>query len=859
MKKSIRRSFSIAMTLVYLLGFVLLPALGTDYYGGAGIAYASENTTMGGGDTNSGSSDDTGNSYDGGTNSGDDNGNGTDNSSGSDADSGDGEGTNNGNGEDTNNSDSNDINNGGECTCGECDVCTIGDVCNCGYCEDCNTNGLCTCGDCEVCNSDVVAVFEKAALLNEPIIKQRGAGTFRLKKMVNDEDIVSWLSNLELDENQISEILEDITFELYYSNIDGAKKGLATTCVIDSNNSMIISNEKVMDGWYLLCEDMGAIASTIFTQPEEGLRFYFYGSREYVIGNSNVFDYSSLYSIDNGYNYPGYRNLGYPGLNSDGDLFYIGVKNAETTYASFCANAGSKSFAGDNNNCSGYMVPKSFESIERTDNGGHSYETFVSALNYIYDTCGDLSAYKAMSSNRAITQTVVWVLLGAIDVNSDAFEATTLTEDEKAVVKSALYHGEAGYVGNARIVDLVYLTCPDHSAIGTFEFCQPQLVPIYGGQVSFVNTPKDKPNFAEIEINKVWENLEELGLDVDVANYLNTLLSFGEYRLGKKVVAPGTEINVMEILPEGTIELNGKDYIIEFVSVQINGEGTNEVNFVVESGEFYTITFNNKLVEVTTEADEYVTFTVEKVWQGDLAGFTPEELNEKLSFDGDFFGKVLGKGYEVISGTVINFKEVLLSWLSPDEKTQYTMLFVKVDITDEESSDVNDVNRSINKDTIITFYNELKVVVLGDTEDTNGTDDNETIEAINATEDQEEPNDPVTNNPGNNGSGGSSRGIVSTPVSQSADTVDIINAPTPLANVLGTPVIDEVIEVIDEEPPLASIALTTTEIADEEVPLAEMPQTGENNSLVSWIIGLFVSILLALALVSGIRKQYGLQ
>jgi len=184
------------------------------------------------------------------------------------------------------------------------------------------------------------------------------------------------------------------------------------------------------------------------------------------------FDYDAFYTIENGYGKGGYRisTLGYEGLNNLGDIFYIGVTNSKTgvTYDSFCANAGSEFFAGQGGlDCTGYYIGLPIDKL------GHdmSLADYLSALNYIADhSSGDLD------DERIVTQTVIWALLGAVDVESTAFDATYLTAAEKEFVVAAL---NAEGNGRGTIVDVVFMVCDKHDEGHDYSKCQPQIVPIY--------------------------------------------------------------------------------------------------------------------------------------------------------------------------------------------------------------------------------------------------------------------------------------------------------------------------------------------------------------------------------------------
>ena len=184
--------------------------------------------------------------------------------------------------------------------------------------------------------------------------------------------------------------------------------------------------------------------------------------------------------------------MGYPGLNGGGEIFPIAVINDDTgeVYASYCAHAGSQRFAGDNHlGCSGYLVAGKTMPGEED---ALDFASFIAAYNFIEDT------YGALDANRVITQTVTWVLLGAVDVDSPAFAAANLSADESAAVKAAYAAAIAGYAGEGTIVDLVYMLCenPRHD----YLYCQPQLVPVYGGEPSFNNIPKTFKGEGTLEV-----------------------------------------------------------------------------------------------------------------------------------------------------------------------------------------------------------------------------------------------------------------------------------------------------------------------------------------------------------------------
>jgi len=323
--------------------------------------------------------------------------------------------------------------------------------------------------------------------------------TLTFTKSVAGEPFYFWAEAQGLDPEALAGMM---SFELYKANEDGTAYSGAALATAELNLlcSGFTFEADFVTGWYAIVEALSAEGQKIFAAPSP---LYVY----VVVFDGNLavtaaaggagliltdFDYGAFYTIVNGYgrNYePDYiRTLGYPGLNNSGDFFYIGITDTLTgkEYASFCAHAGSKNFAGDHNStpekCYGYLVA---EEIEEGD-----YGDFLAAFNYIEDFYGNLD------DCRHITQTVIWALLGAVDISSDAFEATNLTGAQKEAIKAVMQAVQEGYTGKGTIVNLVYLVCENEEH--TFEYCQPQLVPIYK-KIVFINTAK---NPLKIAFNK---------------------------------------------------------------------------------------------------------------------------------------------------------------------------------------------------------------------------------------------------------------------------------------------------------------------------------------------------------------------
>ncbi|MDR2720461.1 MAG: hypothetical protein LBC03_06640 [Nitrososphaerota archaeon] len=315
-----------------------------------------------------------------------------------------------------------------------------------------------------------------------PQVASAADNGIRIEKTVNGVPFNDWLAGFPSDKQ--AEILSSISFELYAANGVNGVISYGTTLAegtIDANGDIHFPNlhpdvRSSSNSWYAVVEhfEPDSLAAELFTNANP-LYIHLHN------GEITDFDYDAFYIIDNGY-YQGCPNLNYVDdlnlLNQNGQFFPIHVINSETgqKYPSFCAHGGSERFAGDNDEgCTGYMSV-GYSIVEDVD-----IADFISALNYIEDNIG------VLADNRIVTQTVVWALLGAVDVSSSAWDHVTITPTQKADVEYVLANYK-DYTGSNKIVDVAYLLCSQHLDGPTgLQFCQPQFVPVYGDPV-FANT-----------------------------------------------------------------------------------------------------------------------------------------------------------------------------------------------------------------------------------------------------------------------------------------------------------------------------------------------------------------------------------
>ena len=318
-------------------------------------------------------------------------------------------------------------------------------------------------------------------------------------------------------------------FRLYAVDEDGAEiadlKPIAFT-KLDEEGMIIF--DQLADGWYAIEEVLTVAGKLYFEEPP--VLYVLIANGMTFTGTIVDFDYDAFFTIVNGYG-SGYV-LGYPGLNNTGDIFPIAVTDVATgkDYSSFCANAGSRAFAGQSGmGCAGYLVS------ERIDRDTATYADFLLAYNYIEANYGELKDV------RPVAQIVTWILLGAIDYSSQAFDdidwaaveaggtAVPGVKDAKDIVLDVMenypaYCGKDNNGVEKKIVDVVYMVCEDGH---DYHDCQPQLVPIYGEYYGFFSN-KTAPAGAidlALELKEQYEKVTYEPVYAQTGNSTGTLVS----------------------------------------------------------------------------------------------------------------------------------------------------------------------------------------------------------------------------------------------------------------------------------------------------------------------------------------------
>lgn len=256
-------------------------------------------------------------------------------------------------------------------------------------------------------------------------------GNISLLKLVDNEEVYEiafWLMFIkELDVDEIEEIFDDITFDIHYSNADGDPLGQvdgATGKLEDPDSSLITFTDDDGDpfafasGWYLIVENLGAVAGEYLLQGDD-LLIYFNAVSGFVTANETGFAADARFTIaqfyENGYSravQAVYKHangslfalrqspkLDIPGGPNGGGALdankFIATDNKGNEYISFCADSGAVGVRGE------FVIDES--------NRGFSDEQMkwlIAAMDYIY-TEYDFEEFEY----RAIAQLIVWNMI----------------------------------------------------------------------------------------------------------------------------------------------------------------------------------------------------------------------------------------------------------------------------------------------------------------------------------------------------------------------------------------------------------------------------------------------------------------
>lgn len=326
-------------------------------------------------------------------------------------------------------------------------------------------------------------------------------GAISVKKTVDGIDINTWLEHSEYSDCSTADLIE--CFNLYKAETDGAPpecmEFIGSVAINEDGN--IILND-LYDGWYAMDEVLTSTGKKIF---EQAPIMFFEVVNGKLARDDGDFDseaeYSLSYDTSNMYMLNANNGFEFTALNNGGEVFPISISTGDKTYASFCANAGSKTF-------SNYGYKRAELPIDNT-----TKHDILSALNYIYSKYGSVDSWNVtkeetfelpavIDSTRLITQAVIWHLLNGVDINLIIGETGALTtgwsyggvsyaksDDHVEAILDVLNNLNDA---DGAIKDFAYLVCAEEGCDNTID-CQPQLVPIYGSSSTnkiFNNTLK---------------------------------------------------------------------------------------------------------------------------------------------------------------------------------------------------------------------------------------------------------------------------------------------------------------------------------------------------------------------------------
>ncbi|MCL2833846.1 MAG: hypothetical protein FWD78_11805 [Treponema sp.] len=289
-------------------------------------------------------------------------------------------------------------------------------------------------------------------------------GEIILTKNVDGMNIAYWAS------------LKNIDYSKYITGFNLLQNGqVVQFAPVDASG--VIHFTGLADGTYTVQEVLTAAGKTVFTPVSNNMSVTIINGIQ--INEKIDFDYNALYKIMR-YDTGNMVRLGLNGYNGTGEVFPMWITddpNNVTKYPTYCAHAGSVSFAGDTSynplaqagECDGYMVATRMA----------NYAEFAKAYNFIEANYGPLA------DNRVVTQVITWYLLNEVPFTVDQIQ--NITDAERAAINDVIANYQT-FDGVSKIVDVVYMVCenPEHRADPLY--CQPQLVPIYGNKPCFDNT-----------------------------------------------------------------------------------------------------------------------------------------------------------------------------------------------------------------------------------------------------------------------------------------------------------------------------------------------------------------------------------
>ena len=306
-------------------------------------------------------------------------------------------------------------------------------------------------------------------------------------------------------------ILGDISFELYKSNEAGDKLSKVNAesdfDVMKGYISFSLKEEDSISGWFVVKEILGEKAKELFVDGKELLIYVTFDadgngtvsdSLGGMIGGGSTstggtdFDKDATYHIV--LSGDGYFSNTERFANAALEIQPFNMSDYVNEYKSYCAWKEAVGVCGH-----GYVVADMPDDV--------NYDALLAAFNY---------AEKNFGESRVIRQVLSWYYFADLDLETlgnDAWwtipqglvavsdNVRMINDEEIKAIKDTVAAVEDGYAEKGPIVEIVYLVCSeDHDK----DECQPQIVPIYSGGITFDNepntvTPAGKAAFTKVK------------------------------------------------------------------------------------------------------------------------------------------------------------------------------------------------------------------------------------------------------------------------------------------------------------------------------------------------------------------------
>jgi hypothetical protein len=379
-----------------------------------------------------------------------------------------------------------------------------------------------------------------------------------IRKTVDGIAFDIWITEYS---GNVAELISGMNFKLYKVNADGTINFgvVVATGVLNADNGMIVFDVvSLAAGKYVVVESLSGRAAVVF-EPVDNL-YIWIGANGKMIDVTDFDSDATYWSTDVFYSSKGTADLAVtyvvgsstvrnPWFNDFQTRQYdVATGNYGVAYSSFCGYYDSGKLGGDTYNGPTLIYVDMTSDFVALKPGVK--EDLIAAYNYIYDTWGSLDQWPSATgtstpseSTKFIAQVVTWLLLndGIVEANSDFAYINDCVAEVLANYQ--------GYSGSQTIKGIVFLA--DEGYPNNLQYCQPQIVPIYGEPV-FNNKAVNTQGISIAKtVDGITFNVWITQYDGDVAE----LISGMDFKL-YTVNTDGT-INYANVVANGVLTVNG--------------------------------------------------------------------------------------------------------------------------------------------------------------------------------------------------------------------------------------------------------------------------------------------------------------